>query len=171
MTVAIEGFMGSGKSCVGKELSRILSFGFIDLDEVICAHSHSDIPTIFSTLGEEGFRRLETEELRNILQTRKDDLVLSLGGGSPVTNAELIKKNCMVIYLSISEETMLSRLQAGEMSKRPMMLRGSVHELFRKRLELYESISDITIDCNGRTIEECARLCAQALRRIQQESK
>ena len=82
MKVVLLGYMASGKSSVGKALATKLGYHFIDLDEEISNRVGMDVPTIFSEKGEIFFRRKETEVLEDILKG-DNDIVLSLGGGTP----------------------------------------------------------------------------------------
>lgn len=78
--VTLTGFMGVGKSRIGRELARALMLHFIDLDRYIERRTGISIPDIFRHLGEEAFRRMEKEAVRELVG--KDYLVLSLGGGT-----------------------------------------------------------------------------------------
>ena len=81
MIIALEGFMGSGKSSVGRVLADMLGIRFIDLDETIVEGEKRPIPEIFSSEGEKGFRILELKYLRRLLKGG-GEAVLSLGGSS-----------------------------------------------------------------------------------------
>ena len=94
MIISLTGFMGCGKSSIGRRLSELLCCSFIDLDDVIEAKAGKGIPVIFENDGEAAFREMELEELRNITGNVKDTAVLSLGGGTVTTDgcAEIIRK-------------------------------------------------------------------------------
>lgn len=78
--IYLVGFMGAGKSTVGRLLARVLEREFLDLDEQIAAHANRSISEIFAAEGEEGFRERESTALRQIAQ--RQNLVIALGGGA-----------------------------------------------------------------------------------------
>jgi shikimate kinase len=107
--VSLTGFMGVGKSRIGRELSRALMLHFIDLDRYIERQTGISIPDIFRHLGEEAFRRMEKEAVRELV--KKDYLVLSLGGGTfldPENRKALLSRG-PVVALWASPETILER--------------------------------------------------------------
>ncbi|MBF6594342.1 MAG: shikimate kinase [Thermaceae bacterium] len=112
--VALTGFMGVGKSRIGRELARELMLHFIDLDRYIERETGLSIPDIFRHLGEGTFRQLEAEAVAEL--TQKDFLVLSLGGGTFVNaeNRERLLKRGPVVSLWASPETIYERV-----SRRP----------------------------------------------------
>ena len=103
MKLILLGYMGSGKSLVGKNLANTLNFSFQDLDEVIEKQEECSISQLFSDKGEIYFRKKETETLLDILQL-KSPLVLSTGGGTPSygSNMEklLVHDEVITIYLT-----------------------------------------------------------------------
>ena len=150
--------MGSGKSCVGKELSSLLGSPFVDLDEYIVEKAGRSIVEIFDAGGEEGFRALEGEALAEILRTPGSDLVLSLGGGTVLrkANSELIAQKCKCVFLRASAQTLRGRL-SREMESRPMLRSGSLETLLSKRTPIYERAADLVIDTDGLSVEQVAR--------------
>ena len=148
MIIALTGFMGCGKSSVGRELSKLLCCPFMDLDDVIEERSGRRIPEIFATDGEAEFRRMEkdalelvfnTQEIRqnsghvHLANTSHDQAdtpdpsvpvsaVVALGGGTVMTKecAEMVHEKTICIYLRASIETLVSHLE-GESSGRPML--------------------------------------------------
>jgi shikimate kinase len=114
--------MASGKSSIGKTLSKKLSLRFIDLDDYIIEKENSSIADLFKEKGEIYFRRIESEYLIEIL-SKDDDLMLSLGGGTPCygNNMEQINKEDTVsVYLQGSIPTISKRL-IKDKSKRPLI--------------------------------------------------
>ncbi len=122
MIIALTGFMGCGKSSVGRRLSELLCCRFMDLDEVIESREGRTIPEIFAVEGEAGFRAMELEALGMIMDEYSSDLVLALGGGTVMTSecAELIHEHTYCIYLRASVDTLVSNLE-GEAAGRPML--------------------------------------------------
>lgn len=134
-TIALSGFMGCGKSSIGKELCSMLSGTFIDLDEQVEARSGRKIPEIFAEDGEAAFRKMEKECLAEILagqagKTGDRITVLSLGGGTLTTPecAEMVHDNTFCIYLKADIGTLMHNL-AADFGSRPMLsgkIRGNI---------------------------------------------
>ena len=142
MIISLIGFMGCGKSSVGRKLSQLLCCPFIDLDEAVEEAAGKSIPEIFASEGEAAFRRLETQILKDILSAEHErqcapcevgrvnetpmtiSAVLALGGGTVMTEecAELVRKNTCCIYLRASVNTLLERLSSNT-SNRPLLTR------------------------------------------------
>ena len=114
--------MGSGKSTIGKQLSKALEFDYVDLDLFIETKEEMSIPELFKTKGEIYFRKIETLYLKNILELK--DTVVALGGGTPCygNNMQLITSagNAKSIYLKASIATLVERLQT-EKHNRPLI--------------------------------------------------
>lgn len=128
MKIFLIGFMGSGKTTVGKKLASQMGYLFMDMDRVIEEESHTTISRIFDEKGEDEFRRLEHELIRRIVQM--DNVVISTGGGVPCfhNNMELINKNGLSIYLKMKSEDLLKRLK-GSKYERPLIRDLSPSEL------------------------------------------
>ena len=99
------GFMGSGKSFFGKYLSKKFNLNYLDLDEFIEASLNFSIPQIFSSIGEEGFRKTEANLLRKTVDFKQN--IISCGGGTPCfhDNMKWIKDHGISIYLKTSNPT------------------------------------------------------------------
>ena len=122
MLVALTGFMGCGKSTVGRLLSEALGCPFIDLDEAIVKKAGRPIPAIFEADGERGFRRLEKQVLeQTVAKYAENTAVLALGGGTVTVPGavNLLQENTLCIYLKASLETIQGRLE-GEKQGRPL---------------------------------------------------
>jgi len=140
------GFMGSGKSSVGRALSLLLNRSFIDLDEYILKTTGApSVNSLFSYLGEVEFRILERKSLEEIL--KNDDQIIATGGGTLVAQAD---QNCSlgnstIIYLKTDFETCKQR--ASRNNKRPLFKDPiKAEELFTLRKPLYERLATITIE-------------------------
>jgi len=129
MIISLVGYMGSGKSHISKILSDKLHFKLIDLDKEIFLRNKLTIPEIFEKKGEIYFRKLERETLEEIL-AGEENLVLSLGGGTPVyyNNMEIINNNSKSVFLRASVSTLADRL-SKQKEKRPLIARISEEEL------------------------------------------
>ena len=129
MRIFLIGYMLSGKSTVGKKISKSLGLEFIDTDKYITHKYNTTIDEIFSTKGEEYFREIETQTLLELIQ--KDNVLISTGGGMPCfnNNISLINQNGISVYLKCSPLTILQRLQTSKTS-RPILNTKSTDELF-----------------------------------------
>ncbi|MBR4734993.1 MAG: shikimate kinase [Bacteroidales bacterium] len=157
MLIALEGFMGSGKTTVGRILADALGCPFIDLDEVIVRKSGKSIPAIFEADGEAGFRRLEKQALeQTVSKYASSTAVLALGGGSVTVPGavKLLQEKTLCIYLRVSLETIQSRLE-GEKAGRPLAGDG-LEERLAAREPLYEAAAHITIDTDGLSPDQIA---------------
>lgn len=123
MIISLIGYMGSGKSHVSKILSDKLHFRLIDLDKEISRRNKLTIPEIFEKRGEIYFRKQERETLEEILAS-EENVVLSVGGGTPVyyNNMEIINHNSKSIFLRASVGTLTERL-SKQKEKRPLIAR------------------------------------------------
>ena len=153
--------MASGKSTIGREISKKLDMKFIDLDDYISKREKRSISEIFKVEGEIYFRKIESSYLGEILNS-KDSFILSLGGGTPCysNNMELIlNSDASSIYIKASIKTLVSRLIA-EKNKRPLvadldddkLIEFVAKHLFERRF-FYEQAS-ITINTEDKSAEE-----------------
>ena len=165
--IILIGFMGSGKSSVGKKLAKNMKLEFVDTDKMIEEKSHMLISEIFAEYGEEYFRSLETLTLRQLLDCGQR-LVISVGGGLPVQpqNREYLKKLGCVVYLKAATHTLTERLKGDK--SRPLLAEDPKESLSEKierlksgREEIYKEVADveITTDNKGfrKIIEEIKR--------------
>ncbi|MDO9551853.1 shikimate kinase [Rhodonellum sp.] len=136
--IVLVGLPGSGKSTFGKKLALQLHFEFIDLDHLIEKETHQKIPHIFQSVGEGGFRELETIYLKQVL-SREAGFVLSTGGGTPCfnDNMDLINKHAISVYLDVALSELHSRLKTDVTGKRPMFAGLDEAEMILKLKNLY----------------------------------
>ena len=127
MIVSLTGFMGCGKSSVGRILSELLCCPFVDLDDAISERAGRSIPEIFAAEGEPYFRELERETLADIIRSHFSDdssarLILALGGGAVMTQAceRMVHEETLCIYLKASVDTLISHLE-GQDAGRPLL--------------------------------------------------
>ncbi|MBW1645517.1 MAG: shikimate kinase [Deltaproteobacteria bacterium] len=157
----LTGFMGSGKTAVGRRLAAALGRPFADLDEQIAAAAGMSISGIFAVCGEEYFRELESRLLARLLY-REQPLVIATGGGAVVreANRELMRRRGRIIFLAASLETILRRTAADD--SRPLLAgaaaarRSKIKDLLAARRSFYD-IHDLSIDTDGKTIAEITR--------------
>ena len=152
--IVLIGFMGCGKSTVGKKLANALSYEFQDTDAMIEEAYGKTISKMFEEDGEEYFRNAETELLQK-LSTEAEGLILATGGGMPMRaeNAALLKKTGTVIFLEAKIETILERLQND--TGRPLAdgddREKRLRPLYEKRLPVYREAADYILDTEGKS--------------------
>ena len=172
MKLFLTGYMGSGKSLIGKKLSEKLKIPFQDLDFLIEKEAKKTISQIFAESGEIYFRKLEREILKGVLNSEADQII-ALGGGTPCyyDNMELINAstNSSSFYLKLSVENLTRRL-LKEKDHRPMIShlnsQKELDEFVRKHLferSFYYNQSKNVIDCNHKSPEEIVDLILQKL--------
>lgn len=136
--IYITGFMGAGKSTVGRKLARLTRRRFVDMDEVLADKFGLPIPEVFRRLGEETFRRAETDLLTRLSRRRR--LVAATGGGAPVSdeNRRIMRASGRIVHLSVSLETCRRRLTTDEQDVRPLWRdETAVRKLYEQRQEAY----------------------------------
>lgn len=166
--VYLVGFMCSGKSSVGRLLAESLGLPWLDLDTVIEFRVGRAIGDIFSDMGEDGFRELETECLSEVAPM--GGMVVSTGGGvvTRQANVDLMRGTGSVIHLEVGPEDVLARL--GDDTSRPL-LRGPDHgprvvALLTERSPLYERAAHATVSTDGRSLCEVRDGAIEALRAL-----
>lgn len=160
--VAIVGYMGCGKSAVGRILADRLGGSFVDLDDEITARAGLSIPEIFSRYGEDHFRELESRALHDALDGARDRTV-ACGGGIIIRpeNRERLE-GVATVFLREEPEVMYQRTRGED---RP--LRGVGREEFERRyaerLPYYEEVSNLKVEVDGRSAVEVAKEIARWL--------
>ena len=166
--VVLVGFMGSGKSSVGRELARRFGAPFVDVDERIEAEAGCRIRDLFSREGEPAFRVREKAALRDALTVK--GRVIASGGGAfaDEENRALLRSYAPVVYLEAAVETLLERL-AGDLG-RPLLRGGDREEVVRELLSRREPgyrTADVTVRTDGRTVEDVAGQVADWINRTE----
>ena len=158
------GFMGCGKSTLGKKLAKKLGLEFFDLDKCIEEEAGVSISEIFKTKGEEHFRELETQVLTQLI-SNQTKYVVALGGGAPCfnDNMKLINEAGTSIYLKYNEGILASRLINAK-TERPLIANKTKEELidFISKLlserEQYYNQSKIVVEGNNITVNQVTDL-------------
>jgi shikimate kinase len=153
----LTGFMGTGKSSVGKIVAKMTGRRYMDLDRIIVERTGRTITEIFDNDGESCFRKEETEALRETIQA--SDLVLSTGGGAVLAgeNRALMRGAGAVVNLTASPEVILKRIESCE--QRPLLRdRKTVADIARMLAEREQCYAeaDIRIDTDAKTMEDVA---------------
>lgn len=161
--VFIVGFMGSGKTTLGKKLAAATNKPFIDLDHEIVAYIGMSIPEYFNQFGEDRFRELESAFLK---QQKGLDAVISTGGGTPCfyENMRWITENGIALYLEHSPKSLWSRLSKSDVNKRPVLkglngdeLLAFIEAKLKDRSPYYDQ-AQLKVDQIHTSVEEIVRL-------------
>ncbi len=167
--IVLTGFMGSGKTSVGRVLAERLGWRFLDLDAEIERRDGRTVPEIFAASGEAHFRHLETAALAGLLGQRR--VVVALGGGAPeeLGNRLLMEQTprTAVVYLAAPLETLLERCERDDArtgtAGRPLL--AQAEQRFAARRHLYERIAGHQVETSARSVEEAADAILEALGR------
>jgi len=144
MRIYLVGYMGCGKSTIGRKLAELLEISFVDLDKYIEERYFKSIPTIFFEEGEEGFREKERISLLEVSQF--ENVVVGTGGGAPCffDNMEVMNNNGITVYIAPDTEVLAARLLKSK-TERPLIIGKSREELISfindallKRAPFYE---------------------------------
>jgi shikimate kinase len=160
-TVYLVGFMGAGKTSVGRRVAELLGRDFVDLDARIEASAGAPIQEIFRTRGEPEFRRLERAELESA--SALGNAVVALGGGAFCSpeNAALVRATGASVYLEASADVLFERC-APDGSRPLFSTRDAMEALLERRRPLYAN-ADLRVDTSRLSVEEAARAVVAAL--------
>lgn len=151
--IILTGYMGSGKTTIGKNLAKQKHFTFVDTDEMIVEQQHRSINEIFATDGERVFRDMETALLRQLIADKKEHMIVSTGGGMPLRaeNRQLLSQLGTVIYLKASPQTIYDRIKGD--TARPLLQCENpmkrIEEMIAAREPLYEQGATVVVDVNA----------------------
>ncbi len=163
--IAITGFMASGKTTIARTLAARFDYEFADLDDLIAAQQQRTIKEILETEGEDRFREIETNALREVL--RKDGArVIALGGGAwtmPENRRMLGKREALTVWLDTSFELCWKRIEAGAETRPLASSREQAHQLYLERLPIYE-LAQKRIVCEGKDAVEIGEEIAASCR-------
>lgn len=155
--IVIIGFMGSGKTRVGKRLGQDLGLPFIDVDRVIMKKMNLSVSEIFQRFGEPFYRALETLVVKELI-VDKERKVVSLGSGLPIQeqNQKYLKQLGTIVYLKGSLETLKKRLEAGNSNP---LLEGEdreekIKKLLKQRDPVYSQYADIEVVTGEKPFED-----------------
>jgi shikimate kinase len=154
--LVLTGFMGAGKSTVGRLLAARLNWSFLDLDAHLESRTNATIPQLFERHGEAHFRRLESSALASALG--RDRTVLALGGGTPeeLTNRLLLEQTpaTFTIFLDAPFPTLFDRCMLQDIA-RPVLEDPAAAQLrFTRRHPLYRRLASLTIDTSDLTADQ-----------------
>ena len=150
--IILTGYMGSGKTSVGKNIAKLVRYTFVDTDEMIVEQQRRSISDIFATDGEQAFRDMETALLRRLIDEGRAQLVISALG--------------RVVYLKASPGTIYNRIK-GDTTRPLLQCRNPmrrIEEMLAVRGPLYEEGAMFTVDVNKLRQSEAAEACIRYLR-------
>ena len=167
--IIIIGYMGAGKTTVGKALARALGLPFYDLDWYIESRMHKTVPQIFAERGEEGFRQVERNMLHEVAEF--EDVIISCGGGTPCffDNMAYLNAQGETIYLKATPEVLYKHLQMGK-TVRPLLRDKTPDEMLAfitgqlGQREPYYGQARHTLDVNLLDSYEKIRISVQRIR-------
>ena len=161
--IVLCGFMGSGKSTIGNLLSKKMGMAFIDLDAYIEKKENKSVSQIFADSGEEYFRQLEKNAVKELAY--KKSVILATGGGTLTfqENVDVLRNaDNKIILLDLPVEVVEQRLQGD--TKRPLLNRPDkekvMRELYEKRLPLYRNAADIVVNASNSPMQVCMEIMA-----------
>jgi shikimate kinase len=164
--LVLVGFMGSGKSSVGREIARRWGFRFLDTDTMIRQKYGKSIPDIFASFGEPVFRDEENKALQDLQNSHR--AVIATGGGIILQprNHPLLRSLGVVLWLQASEQVIWERVSRNQ--NRPLLRtkdpRTTINNLMSTRYPLYRSVADINVETSGLTHQEVADRAVASLR-------
>ena len=156
--IILIGFMGSGKSSIGRELSQTLGYPVVDTDALIVKRAGKPIRKIFENEGEEAFRDLESAVLSDFEQEHPTRRIIATGGGIILRpeNRDLLRRLGFVVWLVVSAEEIIKRTRKNR--DRPLLnnddQKGTIDRLLSDRLELYRTTAHQEIETDGLTFPD-----------------
>lgn len=156
--IVLIGFMGSGKSTIGKKIANKKNMKFIDMDFEIEKLENKTISEIFRDYGEIYFREKETELLKKVLNN--ENAVISTGGGiiEKEENREILRKEGNIVWLYADSGKIVENIK-NEIHKRPKLMEAQnlekyIDKLLKSRYSKYEEVSNIKVNTNNKNIDE-----------------
>lgn len=150
------GFMGAGKTSTARKLARTCGIASVDMDTYLERREGRRVKELFAEQGEEGFRAIESDVLREL--AAKEPLLVSCGGGVVLApeNREVLKNEGFVVYLQVTADEAASRI--SDVSTRPLFRDlDTARAIIESRLPLYENVADVVVDTAGKSVAAIAR--------------
>nr|WP_106779854.1 shikimate kinase [Lysinibacillus timonensis] len=167
--IYLVGFMGCGKSVIGRRLSYFLKLPYYDMDREIVRQQGMTIPEIFEKYGEEHFRNIETEFLRNF---RDEACIIATGGGVAINeeNRKIMRRTGIVFFLDATFEDIYKRIKDDK--NRPIVqssTQSELEQLFFKRRKFYRLAGHIKVLTEGRSLRQIVEYIAFQVNRLKGE--
>lgn len=169
--VYLIGYMGCGKSAIGRRLSYVVKMPFYDMDQEIVKKMGMSIAEIFETYGEERFREMETE----FLQTFRDEsCIIATGGGVPVrkVNRDIMRSTGLVFFLNAPFQNIWQRI--AKPKKRPIVQRSTragLESLYEERKPAYLAAAHFKVETKNRTLREITDYISFQIYRLKWDAK
>jgi shikimate kinase len=169
--IVLTGFMGTGKSEVGRRLAARLGRAFVDTDQLVEREAGKSVAAIFADDGEPAFRARERDAVATAAAHR--DAVIAVGGGAVLdaTNVARLREAGVVVCLSAAPETILRRV--GDAAKRPLLAggdpRAAIERLLAARKPSYDAAADLTVDTTERAVEDVVEEIRERIGRFERE--
>lgn len=164
MIIALCGFMGAGKTTIGKRVSKKVNFKYIDLDDYIVEKCGMSIAQIFDEKGENEFRRIESDSLKEVLDSEMNVLI-SLGGGTLECdeNVEALKGRAKIIYISVPFNVCYTRIRNTDRPLVKQLTESQLRDRYIARDKRFKEVADIIVEnCKARlATDEIAEIIAQ----------
>lgn len=162
-SIALIGFMATGKTTIGKALAIYLGeeYKFIETDQLIIQETGKKIPSIFTEEGEEKFREYEIDVCKRVSKLNK--VVISCGGGVVLNkkNVESLKKNCHIVLLRATSKEIYERIKKNGKTSRPVISikdsKREIKEILKFRKPYYKEAAEIIIDTSKKNIQNIVR--------------
>lgn len=147
MIIALCGFMGAGKTTIGKKVSKKVDFKYIDLDDYIVEKSGKSIAQIFNDNGEGEFRRLETDSLKEVLNNETNALI-SLGGGTLERdeNVTTLKECAKIIYISVPFSVCYTRIRNTDRPLVKQLTEAQLRDRYIARDKRFRETADYIVE-------------------------
>ncbi len=160
--IILIGMPGAGKSTIGVLLAKALNYAFIDTDLIIQNKTGKRLYEIIEEQGINEFLNIENETLKNV---EVDKTVIATGGSAVFGKEamEHLKKNARVVYLKLGCEEVVRRVKNITTRGIAMQKGESLQDIYEERAPLYDKYADITVECEGTTIEECVEKIVKLL--------
>jgi len=169
--ISLIGFMGSGKTTIGKRISEIKNLAFYDIDAMIVDEAQKSIADIFDEFGEAHFRLLETNMIKSLKSVK--NAVISCGGGAALfdENIRILREISTVVYLQASVDKILANLESLENEDtRPLLLgsepKAKVERILKIRKPIYMKSCHISVDVTKFNVDEAALKLLGLLERL-----
>jgi len=169
--IVLTGFMGTGKSEVGRRLATRLGRAFVDTDQLVERETGKSVAAIFADDGEAAFRAHERDAVTTAAARR--DAVIAVGGGAVLdaANRARLREAGVVVCLTASAETILRRV--GETTQRPLLAggepRAAIERLLADRRPSYDAVADLTVDTTDRRPEDVVEEICERVARFERE--
>jgi shikimate kinase len=169
--IVLTGFMGTGKSEVGRRLAKRLGRPFVDTDQLVEGRAGKTVAAIFAEDGEAAFRALERDAV--VAAAGRGDAVIAVGGGAVLdaTNVARLRAAGTLVCLTAALETILRRV--GDVAKRPLLAgddpRAAVERLLAARAPAYAAAADLTVDTSERGVDDVVEEIRERVRRFERE--